>query len=133
MKCEGDHLKNRKTNTRENNNKTSNKKCVKKRSVQKIIVLFLVTLIIGFNFIIPILAEGPSGARVFISLSRDPLNIGKTFTLTLKTTPNGANIAIDSFQATIQYDLNKLELIMESGSPKITRPSGVPEIGRAHV
>ena len=75
-------------------------------------------------FAAPVLAEGNSGS-VALSLSRTTLNVGKTFTMTLKITPN-ANISVNTFGATIQYDATNLELVMEGSYPKITRPSGVP-------
>jgi len=85
----------------------------------------LAAIIVGCGaFVFPVSAEG-SSASVSLSLSRTTLNIGKTFTLTLKVTPN-TGFPVASFDATLQYDTNRFELVKESGSPKITRPSGVP-------
>ncbi len=127
MKCEEYKLKDTVKNRQENYiqfNVKSNKYLLRKKIIQKLFVRIFMALLISCSFIYPVMAEG-SSAKVFLSLSKDTLNIGKTFTLTLKATPN-SNIPIDSFEAIIQYDSSKFELITEGGSPKITKPSGVP-------
>lgn len=72
-----------------------------------------------------VLAEGHS-ATVFLGLGRSTVNIGKTFTLTLKMTPN-ANASINNFDAAIQFDTTRFDVVMaDATNAKVTRPSGVP-------
>jgi len=93
--------------------------------IQKATACLVAVILTSCSFVIPVLSEGAS-AKVSLALSRPILNIGKTFLLTLKVTPDGANFPITAFNATIQYDTAKFELIKEGSSPKITKPSGTP-------
>lgn len=88
--------------------------------ILSIMVMMIITAM-GSGFVS---AEG-SSAEVYLSLSRSVLNIGKTFTMTLKIKPN-TTLPITSFDATLKYDTSKFDIITESGAAKITRPSGMP-------
>ncbi len=96
----------------------------KSKFLPRAAVGLLTALLFCSAFAAPVLAEGNSGS-VALSLSRTTLNVGKTFTMTLKITPN-ANVSVNSFDAVLQYDSANLDLVMEGSDPKITKPSGVP-------
>ena len=97
---------------------------VKRRFLSRAAAGLLTALFFCSAFAAPVLAEGNSGS-VALSLSRTTLNVGKTFTMTLKITPS-ANVSVNSFDAALQYDSANLDLVMEGSDPKITKPSGVP-------
>ena len=95
-----------------------------KRFTWKIIALTCTIFLLCFTYAIPVMAEG-SSADVSLTLSRTVLNIGKTFTLSLKVTPN-AKLAITSFDATVKYDTTRFDLVKDGAAIKITKPASVP-------
>ncbi len=94
------------------------------KALTKFLAAATAALLLCAAFSAPVAAEGNSGV-MSLALSRSTLNIGKTFALTIRITPN-ANISVNSFDAVIQYDSANLDLVMDGQYPKITRPSGVP-------
>lgn len=92
--------------------------------IKKGFICAITILLLASTAVFPVSAEG-SSAEVSLSISRSILNIGKTFTVSLKVVPNG-NKSITSFDAKIKYDTANIELIKEGDYPKITKPSGVP-------
>lgn len=87
---------------------------------------FLLSLSISILFLSGTLltavsAEGVS-ASAYLSVSSTILNIGKTFTVTLKVSPS-SNISITTFESIIKFDYTKFELVKADGKPSSV-PSG---------